>query len=137
MLPGGVIIDSRRDAVETCWSCYKQLFAPGLACFTYSFDDLGAYWKDYRRLTDVWQHLHGQHFRIQQHEALLADPEQQIRELLEFCGLPFEPGCLRPHESMRAVRTASSAQVREPLRKATAVAMHFGDLLAELRRALV
>ena len=137
MLPGSVIIDSRRDAVETCWSCYKQLFAPGLASFTYSFDDLGAYWKDYLRLTDAWQRIYGKHFRIQRHEALLADPEQQIRELLEFCGLPFESRCLRPHESKRAVRTASSAQVREPLRKTTGVALHFGDLLDELRRALV
>ncbi|MEO7200453.1 MAG: sulfotransferase [Dokdonella sp.] len=137
MLPGSVIIDSRRDAVETCWSCYKQLFAPGLACFTYSFDDLGAYWKDYLRLTDAWQRLHSEHFRIQQHEAMLANPETQIRDLLEFCGLQFEPGCLQPHESARAVRTASSAQVREPLRKTTRIALEFGDLLIELRSALV
>lgn len=136
MLPGSVIIDSRRDAVETCWSCYKQLFAPGMARFTYSFDDLGACWNDYLCLTDVWQLLHGRHFRVQRHEALLADPEPQIRALLQFCGLAFEPGCLRPHESTRAVRTASSGQVREPLRKTTAVASNFGDLLNHLRDAL-
>lgn len=137
MLPGSVIIDSRRDATETCWSCYKQLFAPGLARFSYSFADLGAYWKDYLRLTACWQRLHGDCFRIQQHETLLAEPESQIRELLEFCGLPFESGCLRPHESTRAVRTASSAQVREPLRKTSGVTARFGNLLDDLRRVLV
>ncbi len=136
MLPGSLIIDSRRDAVETCWSCYKQLFGPGLARFAYSLDDLAAYWKDYLRLMATWQRLHGQHFRIQQHEALLADPEAQTRELLGFCGLPFESACLRPHESTRAVRTASSAQVREPLRRARVLAGHYSTMFDGLRGAL-
>lgn len=136
MLPGSVIIDSRRDGLETCWSCYKQLFAPGLARFTYSLSDLAAYWNDYRRLATRWQRGHPRHFRTQVHETLLTDPEQQIRELLIFCGLPFEPACLRPHESKRAVRTASSAQVREPMRQATDVAARYGNLLGDLRGML-
>ena len=71
-----------------------------------------------------------------QAEALLADPEQQTRELLDFCGLPFDEACLRFHEAERSVRTASAAQVRQPLNRDTARAARYGALLDPLRRAL-
>jgi len=136
MLPQAKIIDCRRDPIETCWSCYKQLFAPGLVRYSYDLRDLGAYWRDYDRLCRFWAERYPSSVRAQGYEALLAEPEREIRALLDFCGLPFEEGCLRFHEAKRSVRTASSGQVREPLRKDTARAARYGDLLAPLRDAL-
>ena len=72
-----------------------------------------------------------------QHEALLDDPETEIRALLAHCRLDFEPACLTPHETERAVRTASSEQVRRPFTKAAVGGWHrFAAHLLPLERAL-
>lgn len=136
MLPQACIIDCRRDALETCWSCYKQLFGPGLANFSYGFDSLAQYWQACEELGDVWARHHGQHVRIQSYEALVAQPENQIRELLAFCELPFDSACLNFQSARRAIRTPSALQVRQPMRQASTPAAPFGALLAPLRQAL-
>jgi len=74
--------------------------------------------------------------RAQQYESLIAEPEAEIRALLAFCGLDFDPACLDFHNAGRDVRTASAAQVRQPLRHDTARAGNYGELLAPLRAAL-
>ncbi len=132
MLPGAKVIDCRRDALETCWSCFKQLFAPGVAGFAYTFEDLASYWKDYLRLSTVWDTDRHCSYRIQSYEALAAHPTQQTAELLAFCGLPADERCLHPERAPRAIRTASSAQVREPIRNDTARAAAYGSRLARL-----
>jgi Flp pilus assembly protein TadD len=136
MLPGARVIDCRRDAVETCLSCYRTLFTEGTQAFTYDLADLAAYWRDYDRTCRHWQLLYPQRFRAQSYEALLAEPERQIRELLEFCGLSHDPACDRFYETPRSVRTASASQVREPLMRDTARAAKYGALLDPLRAAL-
>jgi len=136
MLPQAKFVDCRRDPIETCWSCYKQLFAPGLVRYAYDLGELGAYWRDYDRLSRFWAERYPASVRAQGYEALLAEPESEIRALLDFCGLSFDDACLRFHESKRSVRTASSGQVRQPLRRDTARAARYGDLLAPLRNAL-
>jgi len=136
MLPQAKFVDCRRDPIETCWSCYKQLFAPGLVRYAYDLGELGAYWRDYDRLSRFWAERYPASVRAQGYEALLAEPESEIRALLDFCGLSFDDACLRFHESKRSVRSASSGQVRQPLRRDTARAARYGDLLAPLRNAL-
>lgn len=136
MLPGARIVDCRRDPVETCWSCYKQLFAPGRVPYAYDLRELAAYWHDYDRLCRFWAEQYPQRFRMQGYEALLAQPEQEIRDLLSFCGLPFDEKCLNFHEATRGVRTVSAGQVRQPLRRDTARTSAYGELLAPLREAL-
>ena len=84
------------------------------------FGDLAAYWRDYDRLSRFWVERYPSHVRAQSYEALLAEPEAEIRALLDFCGLPFDESCLRFHEAKRGVRTVSSGQVRQPLRRDTA-----------------
>ncbi len=135
MLPGARIVNCRRDPLETCWSCYKQLFAYGQE-YTYDLDHLAVYRRAYEHAASRWAALHPQHFRDQAYEALQAEPEAQTRALLDFCGLPFEDACLRFHESARSIRTPSAAQVRQPIRRDTARAVHYGKLLDPLRRAL-
>jgi Flp pilus assembly protein TadD len=136
MLPGARVIDCRRDPVETCFSCFRTLFAEGTQAFTYDLQDLAAYWQDYDRACRHWQVLYPERFRVQNYERLVAEPEQQIAQLLEFCGLPHEEACARFHETRRSVRTASASQVREPLRGDTARAAQYGALLDPLRAAL-
>jgi len=114
ILPNAKIIDARRHPMACCLSGFKQNFARG-AQFSYSLTDLGRYYRDY---LDLMAHfdavLPGRVHRVQ-YEDLIADPQTQVRRLLDYCGLAFEPGCLRFYESQRPVRTASSEQVRRPL----------------------
>ncbi len=136
MLPDARFVACNRDPLETCWSCYKQLFAPGLVRYAYDLRELAAYWHDYERLSRFWAERYPAHVRAQSYEALLDDPETEIRALLDFAGLPFDESCLRFHEAKRGVRTVSSGQVRQPLRRDTARGPRYGDLLAPLRDAL-
>jgi tetratricopeptide (TPR) repeat protein len=136
MLPQARVVDCRRDPLETAWSCYKQLFAPGLANFSYDFDSLGQYGQACEALGDLFARRFPSQVRVQSYEALVAQPEAQIRELLAFCGLPFEAGCLSFHTAQRAIRTPSALQVRQPMVKTSNPAALYGDLLAPLHAAL-
>ncbi len=136
MLPGARVIDCKRDPVETCWSCYKQLFGPGMEHFSYSFEGLAGYWQAYDGLSRFWAERHPARFRAQQYEALVAAPEAQIRALLDFCGLPFEAGCLDFHTVQRAIRTPSALQVRQPMRRTSTPGAAYGALLDPLRQRL-
>jgi tetratricopeptide (TPR) repeat protein len=136
MLPEARIIDCRREPLETCWSCFKQLFGPGLAGFSYDFDSLAEYVRACESLGDAWAQLHPTHVRVQRYEALVVSPETQIRELLAFCDLPFESACLNFQGAHRAIRTPSALQVRQPMLRASTPAARYGDVLDSLRRAL-
>jgi tetratricopeptide (TPR) repeat protein len=114
ILPNATIIDARRDPRACCFSNFKQHFARGQA-FSYALDDMGRYYRDYVRLMAHLDRVQpGQVHRVI-HEAMVADTEHEVRELLRACGVDFEPACLAFHETERAVRTASSEQVRQPI----------------------
>jgi len=116
ILPRAKIIDARRHPMGSCFSNFKQHFARGQH-FTYALTDVGRYYRDYVELMAHYDSvLPGKIHRVI-YEQLVADPEQEIRRVFEFLGLPFEDQCLRFHETERAVRTASSEQVRMPLYK--------------------
>ncbi len=136
MLPAARFIFTERDLLESCWSCHKQMFSPGCINFSYDWIELARYARDCRTLWRAWEKLHPERCRTQTHEALQADPEGQVRELLAFCGLEFDPACLDFHGSKRVVKTASAAQVRQPLRRNTARAGSYGELLRPLALAL-
>jgi hypothetical protein len=114
MLPNAKIIDARRHPLACGWSCFKQHFALGQA-FSYDLTDIGRYYSDYVKLMAHYDAVLPRRVHRVIHEELVTDPEPHIRALLEYCGLPFEEACLRPHETQRAVRTASSEQVRKPI----------------------
>lgn len=114
MLPNAKIIDARREPMACCFSNLKQLFATGQE-FTYSIEDIARY---YRTYLDVMQHwdevLPGRVLRVY-HEDVVEDLESNVRRILDFCDLAFEPACLEFHKTERSVRTASSEQVRRPI----------------------
>ena len=136
ILPNAVIIDARRDPMATGFSCFKQHFSRGQG-FTYSLNDLGRYLNDYAKLLSHFDSaLPGRILRLS-HEALVAEPERVIRNMLAHCGLRFEADCLAPHKTDRAVRTASSEQVRQPI-NANALEhwRHFARWLEPLRSTI-
>ena len=116
ILPNAKIIDARRGAMGCCFSGFKQLFAEGQE-FTYGLEEIGHYYKDYVALMEHWDKvLPGKILQVC-YEDVVADLETQVRRLLNYCGLPFEDACLNFHQTERAVRTASSEQVRQPIFK--------------------
>ncbi|MFM5915641.1 MAG: tetratricopeptide repeat-containing sulfotransferase family protein, partial [Chakrabartia godavariana] len=136
ILPNAKIIDARRHPMACCFSNFKQHFARGQG-FTYSLTDIGRYYADY---VDFMAHidrvLPGRVVRMF-HEDMVEDSTREIRRLLDALGLPFEESCLRFWENDRAVRTASSEQVRRPIFKdGTEQWLMFEPYLDELNAAL-
>ncbi|MFO1186845.1 MAG: sulfotransferase [Alphaproteobacteria bacterium] len=114
ILPNAKIVDARRHPLACCFSNFKQHFARGQGV-TYSLSDIGYYYRDYMRLMAHFDRvLPGRVHRVF-YEHTVSEPEETVRGLLAFCGLEFEEACLRFYENRRAVRTASSEQVRQPI----------------------
>ena len=136
MLPNAKIVDARRHPLACCFSGFKQHFARGQA-FTYSLDDIGRYYRDYVRLMAHFDAVLPSRVHRVHYEAMVDDTEMEVRRLLDYCGLPFEEGCLRFFENKRAVRTASSEQVRQPVyREGIDQWRHFEPWLSPLKDAL-
>jgi Sulfotransferase family len=136
ILPNAKIIDARRHPLGCCFSNFKQHFAKGQN-FAYSLDDIGRYYRDYVTLMahfDVM--LPGRIHRVF-YEDMVRDQEAQTRALLSYLDLQFEETCLRFYENDRAVRTASSEQVRRPIfKEGTQQWQMFEPFLGPLKSAL-
>jgi tetratricopeptide (TPR) repeat protein len=114
ILPRARIIDARRSPLACCFANFKQHFQSGV-WFSYDLEDIGHYYRDYVRLMAHFDSvLPGRVHRVY-YENIVTNLEVEVRRLLEYCGLPFEPQCLRFHETRRIVHTASSEQVRQPI----------------------
>jgi predicted Zn-dependent protease len=136
ILPNARIIDARRHPLGCCFSCFKQHFARGQS-YTYGLEDIGRYYRDYVELmAHVDGVLPGRVYRVF-YETLIEDTEAEVRRLLAYCDLPFEQGCLKFYENERAVRTASSEQVRQPIfREGLEQWRHYEPWLDPLKAAL-
>lgn len=136
ILPRAKIIDARRHPLGCCFSGFKQHFARGQP-FTYGLDDIGRYYRDYVELMAHFDEvLPGRVHRVI-YETMVDDTENEVRRLLDYCGLPFDERCLRFYENDRAVRTASSEQVRRPIyRDGVDHWQHYESWLEPLKRAL-
>jgi predicted Zn-dependent protease len=136
MFPRAAIIDARRHPLGCGLSCYKQLFVRAQG-FSYDLGELGRYYRDYAELMEhLDAALPGRVYRVH-YERLVADPEGELRKLLDYAGLPFEEQCLRFHESRRIVQTISSEQVRQPIyAESVDHWRHYEPWLAPLKEAL-
>jgi tetratricopeptide (TPR) repeat protein len=136
VLPNARIIDARRHPMACCFSNFRQHFARGQN-FTYALEDVGHYYSDYARLmAHVDAVLPCKVHRVI-YEQMVYHTEAEVRALLEYCGLEFEPQCLEFHKTERSVRTASSEQVRQPIYRGAsdewrAYEPHLGPLKAVL-----
>ncbi len=143
ILPNARIINARRHPLDSCLGNYKQLFGKGQN-FTYDVHELGLYYRQYHETMKHWHRVLPGKVLDVHYEEMVGDFEAQVRRILAHCGLPFEEACLRFHETERAVRTASSEQVRQPLytralgtwrryqRHLGAWQEEFADVIAEL-----
>jgi tetratricopeptide (TPR) repeat protein len=136
ILPNAKIIDARRHPLACCLSNFRQQFARGQD-FTYDLADLGHYYADYVRLmAHLDAAMPGRIHRVI-YERMIEDTEAEVRALLDYCGLEFEPACLEFYKTERAVRTASSEQVRQPIyRDSTDEWQRYAEHLGPLRDAL-
>jgi tetratricopeptide (TPR) repeat protein len=136
MLPNAKVIDARRHPLDSCFGSFKQHFAQGQT-FTYDLVEIGEYFLEYRRMMRHWAQLLPGRVLELRYEDMVADQEGQTRRLLEHCGLPWEDACLRFYETERAVRTASSEQVRQPIYSSSVNHWrHFREELAPLIEVL-
>jgi hypothetical protein len=136
-LPDARIVHVRRDPLDTCLSCFSKVFA-GNQPFAYDLGELGRYYRAYERLMAHWRGLLPDGVMLELHyEDVVADLEPQARRLVAHCGLAWDDACLAFHKSARPVRTASLAQVRQPLyRDALGRARRYHHRLGPLLDAL-
>ncbi|MEH6605945.1 MAG: sulfotransferase, partial [Pseudomonadales bacterium] len=104
----------RRHPLDSCFGSFKQLFASGQA-FSYDLTEVGEYYLQYMSLMEHWHKVLPGKVLDVDYSNVVADLEHEVKRILDFCGLPFEEACLRFHENDRAVNTASSEQVRQPI----------------------
>ncbi|MEO0907581.1 MAG: sulfotransferase [Pseudomonadota bacterium] len=132
ILPNAKVIDARRHPLDSCLGSYKQLFAKGQP-FSYDLYDLAHYYIQYVRIMEHWDSvLPGKVLRVQ-YEDVVSDLDSQARRIAAHCGLDWEDAMLRFHETKRAVKTASSEQVRQPIYSGSVnLWRHYEDDLAEL-----
>ena len=136
VLPHAVIVDARRNPMDCGFSLYRQHFPSGVD-FSYDLRHIGAFYNAYLSLMDHWHTVLPGRVLTLQHEALVREPEKTIRALLEHVGVAFEENCLRFHQTQRAVRTASSEQVRQPINtKGVGTWRKVSEHLAPLRESL-
>ena len=136
-LPNAKLIHVHRQPVDTCMSCFSRLFT-GDQPFTYDLAELGRYYHRYEQMMDHWRKvLPATAFLDVEYESLVADFPKQARLIVDFCGIEWNDACLAFHKSSRTVKTASAAQVRQPLYK-TAVGRYnrYHDFLTPLHTAL-
>jgi LPS sulfotransferase NodH len=114
ILPNAKFINARRHPMDSCLGAYKQLFGQGQN-FTYDVFELAEYYKLYHAMMRHWHEVLPGKVLDVHYEETVTDLESQVRRILEHCGLEFEEQCLRYYETERAVKTASSEQVRQPI----------------------
>lgn len=139
LFPDAKIIHCVRDPLDTCLSCYFQNFGSPNTGMGYTTDlaTLGAYYRQYQRLMQHWKATLEIPVLEVSYEALVADQEKVTRQLLEFCGLPWDEQCLKFYDSRRMVGTPSYDQVREPIyRKSVQRWKHYERFLEPLKKAL-
>jgi len=136
ILPRAKIIDARRHPMACCFSAFKQYFAQGQR-YSYSFEHLAQFYRDYTELMAHFDAVAPGAIHRVMYERVVEDTEGEVRRLLDFCGLPFEHATLSFYENERAVRTASSQQVRQPIfKEGLDQWRHFEPWLDPLKQAL-
>lgn len=135
MLPGARVIDSRRDPLETCLACYRQLFGEG-EDYSFNLDHMVGVWRDHDRVARHWRQLFPGRFIEHDFEAWQAEPETRIRRLLEFCALDADPACLAVSRTRHAEYTTVAPPPEGRHARATTRSSRYGARLDRLRALL-
>ena len=136
IVPGARVVHVHRDPLDAGLSCFFRDFS---ASHDYATDleSIGNAWKGYQGLMQHWRECLPLAMHEISYEELTAAPERETRRLLEFCGLDWDDSVMRFHENPRVVKSASYAQVREPMHTGrVGRAERFGAWIGPLRDAL-
>jgi hypothetical protein len=114
LLPDARFVHCRRDPMDNCLSIYRQMLGDAHS-YAHDLHDLGHFYQMYEQLMEHWQEILPGRIHEVSYERLVQDPRGEIRQLLEFCGIPNSPACLEFQQTQRLVRTAAASQVRQPL----------------------
>jgi len=115
LFPDACVIHCLRDPLDTCISCYSQTLLTAAFPFVTDLGRLGVVYADYTRLMDHWKSVLTIPIMEVRYEQLVADQEKVSREIIDFCGLDWDPVCLRYYDRGRVVQTASYDQVTRPI----------------------
>ena len=115
-MPNAKIIHCKRNPIDTCLSCYKQLFARG-HYWSYNLDKMAEHYALYHDMMSYWKDIAPDRFLEINYEDTVGDFENQARKLIDYVGIEWDDACLTPHKSKRAILTASKGQVRKPIYK--------------------
>lgn len=141
LLPKARIIHCVRNPLDTCLSIYQQYFTSGMG-YAYDLKDIGEYYVQYRRFMDHWQSLYPDKICQVVYEDVVADSEQSLRRMIDYCALPWDERCLQaPGEEVK-IRTASVWQARQPVYDSSVqrwrhYQKHLGPLVEALQPVLV
>ncbi len=137
LFPEARIIHCRRDPLDTCLSCFCQTLLVGAFPFVTDLQRLGIAYTDYQRAMTHWQQVLQKPILVVLYEQLVSDQQRVSREIVEFCGLPWDDSCLRFYERSRAVQTASFEQVTKPIYSSSVARYrNFDKHLGPLKAAL-
>jgi tetratricopeptide (TPR) repeat protein len=119
LFPNAKIVHCRRDPLDTCVSVFTTQLRAHIHGYAGDLETLGLFYREYSSLMDHWREVLPLTIHDLDYEGLIEDPEIETRKLVDFVGLPWDPACLAPHESTRAVHTQSRSQVRQPIYKSS------------------
>ena len=116
-LPKAKIVCLVRDPMDTCIGNFRQLFSVNSPYYAYAYDlmNIGRFYQRFEELMTLWSAHHTDAIRLQSYEALVDNPEEEVKKLIRFCGLEWEPQCVQVETNKAPVSTASKVQVREAI----------------------
>ena len=138
-LPNARVIHARRDPLDTCLSCFSNLFARDHHSYSYDLTELGHVYRNYEALMAHWRRLLPPEVLLEvQYEEVVGDLEEQARRIVAHCGLEWDDRCLSFHQTKRPVQTLSAIQVRQPIYRSSigrwrAYEQQLGPLIEALR----
>ena len=114
IFPNSKIIHCSRSPKDNCLSLYKNIFDDNLD-WTYDEDDLFNFYKEYADLMKFWKKNIPNFIYDINYENLISNPQNQIKDMLSFCGLKWQQNCIEFHKNKRAIKTVSSSQARNKI----------------------
>ena len=130
------IIICKRDKYDICWSNYKNFFTENLP-FSNDLKDLGSYYNLYEDLIKFWEDIFPNELFSMNYSQLIDDPEFEIRKMLKFCELDWDPNCMSHEKNTKTIKTASVAQARKPINKlGLNTSAPFMSFLGELKKSI-
>ena len=136
IFPNSKIIHCKRDPIENSWSIFKNNFDGNLN-FSNNLTDLGKYYNLYQDLMNFWKLKYKEKIYDLSYEKLVLNPEYEIKNLIDYCEISWDPNCLKHHENKKTIKTVSFAQARKPIYKSSMkLSNKYDQYLSDLKQSI-